>query len=170
MEFDAKRFLKLAGISDDAPAERLGSSTPQPRSASRTLVESARRPAMSSDEQKLRSLIRREARKMISERAMRVSSPNVDRVQQRKSLVEAITLGFAGIGFGSNRGVLGGPMTSASRFASLYEAEGPEDHEGKLEMHEDDSYNESPDPDLEEADEAWEGSSDDDDRMMRGGG
>lgn len=75
---------------------------------------------MSADEQKLRALIRREAGKMLQERA---SGTDVTRVQQRKSLTEAITMGFAGIGFGSNRGVLGGPMTSASRFASLYESE-----------------------------------------------
>ena len=114
MEFDTKRMMKLAGVPDTEPVA-------SGRSASRPLVESSRRaPAMSADEQKLRSLIRREAGRMLQERA---SGTDVTRVQQRKSLTEAITLGFAGIGFGSNRGVLGGPMTSASRFASLYESE-----------------------------------------------
>ena len=114
MEFDSKRLLNLAGIPDHEP-------TAQVRSTPRPLTESARRaPSMSADEQKLRALIRREAGKMLQERA---SGTDVTRVQQRKSLTEAITMGFAGIGFGSNRGVLGGPMTSASRFASLYESE-----------------------------------------------
>lgn len=130
MEFDSKRLLKLAGIPDHEP-------TAQVRSTPRPLTESARRaPRMSADEQKLRALIRREAGKMLQERA---SGTDVTRVQQRKSLTEAITMGFAGIGFGSNRGVLGGPMTSAPRFASLYESEVEEIDEG-------------PDPDVEEGD------------------
>ena len=137
MEFDAKRFLKLAGISDEGDAKRPDGPALQPRSATRTLTESARRPVMSSDEQKLRSLIRREAQKMISERATRAGNPSIEQIQQRKSLTEAIVMGFAGIGFGSNRGVLGGPMTSASRFASLDESETNEGKDGDG-LHEDD--------------------------------
>lgn len=119
MEFDTKRFLKLAGL----PDHDVAASAPAPSSAPRPLVESARRaPARSADEQKLRSLIRREAQRMISERAAMSASPDVSKLQQKKSLTEAITLGFAGIGFGGKNPVLGGPMTSAKRFASLEES------------------------------------------------
>lgn len=140
MEFNEKRFLQLAGIHSKEAANSSEQRTePTER---RSLTESAKRaPAASSDEQKLRALIRREAQKMISERAVRAANPDVARIQQKKSLTEAITMGFAGIGFGGRNGVLGGPMTSASRFASLVEseveeldeAEGVEDEEGTLE-------------------------------------
>lgn len=140
MEFNEKRFLQLAGIhSKESVSPSAQRAEPAER---RPLTESAKRAsAMSPDEQKLRALIRREAQKMISERATRTANPNVARIQQKKSLTEAITMGFAGIGFGGRNGVLGGPMTSASRFASLVESEveeldeveGAEDEEGTLE-------------------------------------
>lgn len=141
MEFNSKRFLKLAGLPDNEPSAH-ESSAPRP------LTESARRtPAMSADEQKLRSLIRREAQRMMSERKSRSGSPNLTNIQQKKSLTEAITMGFAGFGFGGKNPVLGGPMTSASRFASLHEADGAEDEEGTLEMDEVDSLDETDDLD-----------------------
>lgn len=119
MEFDTKRFLQLAGIPDRETAGPSSVNT-----APRPLVESARRaPAMSADEQKLRTIIRREAKKMISERAAMMANSDVVSVQSKKSLTEAITMGFAGFGFGGKSPVLGGPMTSASKFASLYESE-----------------------------------------------
>ena len=138
MEFNSKRFLKLAGLPDAEPVAQV-------RPSPRPLTESARRsPAMSADEQKLRSLIRREAQRMISERATRTANPSVAAIQQKKSLTEAITMGFAGFGFGGKSPVLGGPMTSTSRFASLSEAEKDieeldetdafDDAEGTLEM------------------------------------
>lgn len=166
MEFDSKRFLKLAGLPDNEPAV-------SERPAPRPLTESARRaPVMSADEQKLRSLIRREAQRMLSERALRPVGSNLARAQQKKSLTEAITMGFAGFGFGGKSPVLGGPMTSASRFASLREADGVEDEEGTLgeadDMDEADSLEEM--DELDERDESWEGSSDDEDDMMRRGG
>ena len=126
MEFNSKRFLKLAGLPDNEPVAH---ERPSPR----PLTESARRaPAMSADELKLRSLIRREAQRMLSERASRSASPSVAGIQQKKSLTEAITMGFAGFGFGGKNPVLGGPMTSASRFASLREADVVSDEEGML--------------------------------------
>lgn len=137
MEFNSKRFLKLAGLPDNEPVAH---ERPSPR----PLTESARRaPAMSADEQKLRSLIRREAQRMLSERTARSTSPSVAGIQQKKSLTEAITMGFAGFGFGGKNPVLGGPMTSASRFASLREADAAEDEEGTLEMDEADNLEES---------------------------
>ncbi len=60
---------------------------------------------------------------MLSERTSRSASSSLAGLQQKKSLTEAITMGFAGIGFGGRNGIIGGPMTSASRFASLVEAE-----------------------------------------------
>ena len=66
MEFNEKRFLQLAGIHSKEAANSSEQRTePTER---RPLTESAKRaPAASSDEQKLRALIRREAQKMISE-------------------------------------------------------------------------------------------------------
>lgn len=117
MEFDTKRMLKLAGVSD-------GESTASKKVANRPLVESTRHVnGTSADEQKLRSLIRREAQKMLGERALRVANPDVSNIQQKKSLTEAITMGFAGFGFGGKSPVLGGPMTSASRIFGLQESE-----------------------------------------------
>jgi len=117
MEFDTKRMLKLAGVSD-------GEATTSKKVVSRPLVESTRRVnGTSADEQKLRSLIRREAQKMLSERAARAAKPDVTHVQQKKSLTEAIAMGFAGFGFGGKSPVLGGPMTSASRIFGLQESE-----------------------------------------------
>lgn len=166
MEFDSKRFLKLAGLPDNEPSavER-----PSPRA----LTESARRaPVMSADEQKLRSLIRKEAQRMLGERTSRSASSNLAGPRQKKSLTEAITMGFAGFGFGGKSPVLGGPMTSASRFASLYEADGVEDEEGTLgeadELDEMDELDET--DDMSERDQSWEGSTDDEDDMMRRGG
>jgi len=80
---------------------------------------------------------------MLSERTARSTSPSVAGIQQKKSLTEAITMGFAGFGFGGKNPVLGGPMTSASRFASLREADAAEDEEGTLEMDEADNLEES---------------------------
>jgi len=63
---------------------------------------------------------------MIAERAAGLS---VDSIQSKKSLTEAIALGFAGIGFGGKSPVLGGPLTSASRLASsqVNEADEPDE-------------------------------------------
>lgn len=151
MEFDTKRFLQLAGIPDNSsPAAAAKTAAPASR-APQALVESAlRTPARSSDEDKLRSLIRREARKMISERVQRAANHDIASIQTKKSLTEAITLGFMGLGFGGKSPVLGGPMTSASRFASLDEVleeeESPVDEaevgdeEGDLYSEESDTY------------------------------
>jgi hypothetical protein len=132
MEFDTKRFLQLAGIADNsspATAAKTASLSPRTRQA---LVESApKTPARSLDEDNLRSLIRREARKMISERMLRAASHDISSIQTKKSLTEAITLGFMGLGFGGKSPILGGPMTSASRFASLDEVLEEEEAAGK---------------------------------------
>lgn len=57
---------------------------------------------------------------MIQERLARQEAGSVRSLQERKSLVEAITMGFAGIGFGpdSSSPVLGGPLTSAPSVVS----------------------------------------------------
>ena len=121
MEFDTKRMSKLAGLPDvDVDVKPVV----RGRSSLKQLTESAKQtPAMSADEQKLRSLIRREAQRMPSERVSRSTNPDVTGIQQKRSLTEAIAMGFAGFGFGGKSPVLGSPMTSASRFASLYESE-----------------------------------------------
>jgi len=62
----------------------------------------------------LRSIIRNEARTMIAE--MRKASGS------KKGLSEALTLGFAGPGFGGDKRVaFAAPLTSARSIASLFE-------------------------------------------------
>ena len=56
---------------------------------------------------------------MIQERLSHRSGVNLSALQEKKSLSEAITMGFAGFGFGGTSPVLGGPMTSARSIASF---------------------------------------------------
>lgn len=126
MDFDTRRLSQLAGISDsDSSSEephRLTASS-SGRSRARRLDETCQGP---SDESQLRLIIRREARRMIQERLSHRSGVNLSALQEKKSLSEAITMGFAGLGFGGTSPVLGGPMTSARSIASFdaEEAEG----------------------------------------------
>ena len=123
MKFDTDRFAKLAGL----PASDKAESAAPKSSASRSVMTEARRVARaqapllneSAEVQKLRAIIRREALSVIKE--MREGA--LSRVQGKKSLNEAVTMGFYGPGFGGKSFILGGPMTSASRFASLKEVE-----------------------------------------------
>jgi hypothetical protein len=91
---------------------------PAAATAPRRLTE-AQKPT--SDEARLREIIRREARRMVSERLGRkplAKDTTVESLQEKKSLTEAITMGFAGVGFGGPSPALGGPLTSARRLAS----------------------------------------------------
>lgn len=119
MKFDVKRFSQLAGI-PEAPAVEPKRATraeqpqspgpvPEPRRLDEVRVER-------SDEARLREIIRREACRMVRERFARGAS--VEALQEKKSLTEAIAMGFAGPGFGGPSGALGGPLTSARRLAS----------------------------------------------------
>lgn len=146
MEFSTKRFLQLAGIRDlpevTTPASHASPSQP------RQLVESAKRtPVESSDEQKLRTLIRSEAQRMLSERITRYTNPDITKIQQKKSLTEAITMGFTGIGFGGKTPALGGPLTSARMtFTNLVsEAEETSEEDKLEELDETDKVEESED-------------------------
>jgi len=127
MEFDFKRFSKLAGLSDAVDASSSNDVTPA--SSAQRLVEStnakgARSSVIteSADVKQLRQIVRREAKRMIQERLGQQKNPNVEKVQSKKSLSEAVAMGFAGIGFGGTSPALGGPMTSARRIVSTTSA------------------------------------------------
>jgi hypothetical protein len=121
MKFDAKRFSQLAGLPEvpETPG-RSKVAGDEPLSEPRRLTEAGR---PTSDEARLREIIRREARRMVSERLSRKPDASVEDLQQKKSLTEAITMGFAGVGFGGPGPVLGGPLTSARRIASAPQVE-----------------------------------------------
>lgn len=126
MKFDVKRFSQLAGI-PDAPAVEPKRATraeqrqsPGPVSELRRIDEA--RPERS-DEARLREIIRSEARRMVRERFAHGSETLVEALQEKKSLIEAIAMGFAGPGFGGPIGVLGGPLTSARRLFSKSQVE-----------------------------------------------
>lgn len=121
MKFDAKRFSQLAGL-PEAPevSSRSKAKSDEPVSAPRRLTETRK---VKSDEARLREIIRTEARKMVSERLSRKPVASIEALQQRKSLTEAITMGFAGVGFGGPSPALGGPLTSARRIASAPQVE-----------------------------------------------
>lgn len=173
MKFDIDRFAKLAGLPADR-AEAAPSAT-RPAPASRNVMtesQSRRTPAKiqeSAEIKQLRAIIRKETVAVLNqmnESKMAVKDSQIVRTQKAKSLNEAITMGFYGPGFGNNKSfVLGGPMTSASRFASLSEAdemdEAAEDEEGTL--GEADEMDESPNQEDDDYDE-------DEQSMMRGGG
>lgn len=119
MKFDIDRFAKLAGI-------RAAAEAPKSAAPASVLKESSSRLAESAEIKQLRQIIRSETRAILeSAKASKTQSVDalVENVQRSRSLTEAmVTLGFAGPGFGNNKSfVLGGPMTSASRIASLHE-------------------------------------------------
>jgi hypothetical protein len=118
MNFDTKRLSQLAGISDcdsDSEVIDVAPVTRAPMGRPQRLVEGQ----SYGDEKQLRLIIRREARRMIQER---LQSPS-----GKKSLTEAIALGFPGMGFGGTSPVLGGPMTSARNVASYDTSEASDD-------------------------------------------
>ena len=139
MEFDRDRLAKLAGIrGDEAPTQ---GAQPVMTSASGIIREgrTARRPAESADVRRLREIIRAETRSMIAEaRAQRsvAESGDLQRIQGRRSLREAAAMGFYGPGFGGKSFILGGPMTSASRFSSLKEVDEMDEIDDKNETDE----------------------------------
>lgn len=133
MNFDTKRLSQLAGITGpglDIESESYDMSS-QPRRLDERRVPAG---TDTGDERQLRLIIRKEARKMIQERLFRQKSVDLHALQKKKSLTEAIAMGFAGPGFGSNDHVLGGPLTSApgvaSRGCASDEAEFEEDRTG----------------------------------------
>lgn len=148
MDFDTDRFAKLAGL----PSSKTHSPAPKAPDRSEHAVRSVMTEShsrKSSDHihesaeiKKLRSIIRREALsvlKQMNESKLAVRDTDLLKAQKRKSLTEAVTMGFYGPGFGGKSFVLGGPMTSASGFASLVESpldeDAAEDEEGTLKAH-----------------------------------
>lgn len=128
MKFDIDRFAKLAGIRAAAEAPK----STGPTAPASVLKESASRLEESAEIKRLRQIIRSETQAILeSTKTSKTASTDklVESVQRSKSLTEAMTtLGFLGPGFGNNKSfVLGGPMTSASRVASLREED--EGHE-----------------------------------------
>jgi hypothetical protein len=142
MKFNSQRFCQLAGIRETptAPAAQ-----PVPAQG-RSLNESKASP-MSADERRLRDIIRAEARRMIAERT---GGTSVESIQSKRSLTEAIALGFAGIGFGGKANILGGPFTSARTVMStqVNEAEEPDES--------DEDEDDESDDEAGEADESGE--------------
>lgn len=121
MKFDIDRFAKLAGLRTTETVKDAA-----PASSPAVLRESVQRLEESAEIKQLRQIIRNETRSILE--AARVSKTKsvdtlVESAQRSKSLTEAMaTLGFLGPGFGGNKAImLGAPMTSASRFASLHE-------------------------------------------------
>ncbi len=153
MEFDRDRLAKLAGIrGDEAPTQ---GAQPVRTSESGIIREgrTAPRSSESADVSRLREIIRAETRSMIAEaRAQRsaAESGDLQLIQGRRSLREAAAMGFYGPGFGGKSFVLSGPMTSASRFASLKEVDELEETDDKNEMDEPDHKNEMDEPDIED--------------------
>ena len=119
MEFDPDRLAKLAGISG-ADAATTTTAPHKPASAPGGLIResaaSSRRAPESKEVKQLRQLIRAEAAQMIREmRSQRAGS----------RLSESVAMGFYGPGFaGSPLPVLGGPMSSSGRVASIEEGWG----------------------------------------------
>lgn len=122
MEFDRDRLAKLAGIrGEDAPTTA-APQAPVRRSEPGGLIRegraaAARRPLRESAEvQQLRGIIRRETRSVMREMAAEraaIREGNITQLQTRRSLKEAVAMGFYGPGFGDSRqGILGGPIRS----------------------------------------------------------
>lgn len=165
MKFDLDRFAKLAGLPNDKATPAPSADRP---AATRSVMSEGRKNAApsrieeSAEIQKLRSIIRRETIavfKKMNESKLAVRDADLLKTQQSKSLNEAITMGFYGPGFGGKTFILGGPMTSASRFSSLVESDVDEldeddakDEEGTLQSEADD-IDESPDQDSDDYDE-----------------
>lgn len=153
MKFDIDRFAKLAGLPADKHEAAPAAVRPAPEARS-VMTESRKTPPRiqeSAEVKQLRAIIRRETvevLKQMNESKFDVKDSQIVRAQKAKSLNEAITMGFYGPGFGSNKSfVLGGPMTSASRFASLSEADEMDEAEASDEegtLGEADELDESP--------------------------
>jgi hypothetical protein len=154
MKFDIDRFAKLAGIRGTVDAPKSAA----PAAPAAVLKESASRLEESAEIKNLRRIIREETRSILTSRnsAKKTDEALVEGVQRSKSLTEAMaTLGFLGPGFGGNNAfVLGGPMTSASRIASLRE----EDETASLPYGDEpvNDYAKNPKAESDEADEAYE--------------
>jgi hypothetical protein len=110
----------------------------------------------------------------MNESSLAVRDVDIVRAQKKKSLNEAIAMGFYGPGFGDNRAaILGGALTSGSRLFSITESEegdleeaDAEDTDESLEEGEEDDLEEvggSPDPESPDYDR-------DDERNMEKGG
>jgi hypothetical protein len=117
MEFDPDRLAKLAGISGAEPVSKpAAKQAPAPSGLIRESAASSRRSHESREVKQLRQLIRTEASQVIREmRAERraLAEGNITRLQTRRSLTEAVAMGFYGPGFGDPRApVLGGPIGS----------------------------------------------------------
>lgn len=173
MKFDTDRFAKLAGLPAAKTEPTPAAARPAPANRS-VMNESRRSPARiqeSAEIKELRAIIRKETLavlKQMNESKLAVRDADLLKTQRTKSLNEAITMGFYGPGFGGKSFVLGGPMTSASRFASLIESDLEEmeesdvaDDEGTLKSESD--LEESPNQEDDDYDE-------DEHSMMRGGG
>lgn len=111
MEFDPDRLAKLAGISGAEPVSTPKPAAKQAPAASGLIRESAaprRRSPESKEVRQLRQLIRTEASQVIREmRAERraLAEGDLTRLQTRRSLNEAVAMGFYGPGFaGGNSG------------------------------------------------------------------
>lgn len=130
MEFDPDRLAKLAGISGAEPASK--PAVKQAPASSGLIRESAalrKHSSESKEVKQLRQLIRTEASQVIREmKAERraLAEGDLTRLQTRRSLNEAVAMGFYGPGFaGSRASTLGGPMTSSGRLSSrLFENDG----------------------------------------------
>jgi hypothetical protein len=159
MKFDTDRFARLAGLDNkrdakpthQAPTQRSVMTEGSLRRDSKSQLNE------SDDMKKLRSIIRRETLvvlKQMNESSLAVRDVDIVRAQKKKSLNEAIAMGFYGPGFGDNRAaILGGALTSGSRLFSITESE-----EGDLE-----EVGGSPDPESPDYDR-------DDERNMEKGG
>lgn len=163
MKFDTDRFARLAGLD----SKRDVKSTHQAPTQRSVMTEGSRRSASKSqlnesdDMKKLRSIIRRETLvvlKQMNESSLAVRDIDVVRAQKKKSLNEAIAMGFYGPGFGDSRAsILGGAMTSGSRLFSITESEedgledtDAEDADESLEEGEEDDLEAGEEDDLEE--------------------
>lgn len=133
MEFDLDRLAKLAGISGEEakPATKQESA---PSALIRESASSRRRVTESKEVNQLRNIIRRETHSVMREmRAERrsLAEGDITNLQEKRSLNEAVAMGFYGPGFGGTRGsVLGGPFGSRGSWPlveSNYE-EGSEDN------------------------------------------
>lgn len=120
MEFDPDRLAKLAGISGTEPASK--PAVKQAPASSGLIRESAalrKHSSESKEVKQLRQLIRTEASQVIREmkaERLALAEGDLTRLQTRRSLSEAVAMGFYGPGFaGSRASTLGGPMTSSGR-------------------------------------------------------
>ena len=129
MKFDMDRLSQLAGISTEAAdnTEKVSANRAVRPTSDGLIRESRNRIRESSDLTKLREIIRKETHSIIKtlrENSVKRDERLVERSQRSKSLTEAMTtMSFAGPGFGGKSLVLGAPMTSAKKLASLFETE-----------------------------------------------